>query len=67
MFTGIIEAVGTIKAININEQGARLVVGCGKLDMSDVHLGDSIATNGICLTVVAFDSTSYSVMFQKKR
>ena len=60
MFTGIIEAVGSIRAININSEGARLEVSTGKLDMSDVHLGDSIATNGICLTVVAFDETSYS-------
>jgi riboflavin synthase len=60
MFTGIIESVGNIRAININSEGARLEVSTGKLDMSDVHLGDSIATNGICLTVVAFDDTSYS-------
>ena len=66
MFTGIIEAIGTIKAININEQGARLVVSSGKLDMSDVNLGDSIATNGICLTVVAHDDTSYSVDVSKE-
>lgn len=66
MFTGIIEAIGTINAININEQGARLVVGSGKLDMKDVKLGDSIAANGICLTVVAFDSNSYSVDVSKE-
>lgn len=66
MFTGIIEALGTIKAININEQGARLVVASDSLDMSDVNLGDSIATNGICLTVVAFDSNSYSVDVSKE-
>jgi len=60
MFTGIIEAVGTIKAININAQGARLVIATNNLDMSDVNLGDSIATNGICLTVVDFDQHSYS-------
>lgn len=60
MFTGIIEAVGTIKAININAQGARLVIATNNLDMSDVKLGDSIATNGICLTVVAHDQQSYS-------
>lgn len=60
MFTGIIEAVGTIKAININGQGARLVIATNTLDISDVKLGDSIATNGICLTVVAFDQHSYS-------
>ena len=60
MFTGIIEAVGTIKAININAQGARLVIATNNLDMSDVKLGDSIATNGICLTVVDFEQHSYS-------
>lgn len=60
MFTGIIEAVGTIKAINVNGQGARLVIATNNLDMSDVKLGDSIATNGICLTVVDFDNKSYS-------
>ncbi len=60
MFTGIIEAVGTIKAININGQGARLVIATNTLDMGDVKLGDSIATNGICLTVVAFDKASFS-------
>jgi len=60
MFTGIIEAVGSIKAINVNAQGARLVIATKNLDMSDVKLGDSIATNGICLTVVDFDSGSYS-------
>ena len=61
MFTGIIEAVGTIKAININAQGARLVIATNNLNMSDVKLGDSIATNGICLTVVDYDQHSYSV------
>lgn len=61
MFTGIIEAVGAIKAINVNAQGARLVIATNNLDMSDVKLGDSIATNGICLTVVDFDNASYSV------
>lgn len=60
MFTGIIEAVGTIKAININAQGARLVIATNNLDMNDVKLGDSIATNGICLTVVDFSQHSYS-------
>ena len=60
MFTGIIEAVGSIKSINVNGQGARVVVSTGKLDMADVKLGDSIATNGICLTVVQFDQTSFT-------
>ncbi|WP_286269974.1 riboflavin synthase [Thalassotalea hakodatensis] len=60
MFTGIIEAVGTIKQIQVGSHGARIVIATGVLDMSDVKLGDSIATNGICLTVIAFDSTSFS-------
>lgn len=60
MFTGIIEAVGHVKSLVINAQGARLSIAVGKLDMSDVKLGDSIATNGICLTVVAFDHSSFS-------
>ncbi|QBY05194.1 riboflavin synthase [Thalassotalea sp. HSM 43] len=60
MFTGIIEAIGSIASISVNSQGARIKVNVGKLDMSDVKLGDSIATNGICLTVVDYDKQSYS-------
>jgi len=60
MFTGIIEAVGHIKSLQVNAEGARLVIDVGELDMSDVKLGDSIATNGICLTAVAFDEQSYT-------
>ena len=61
MFTGIIEAIGTIKSLQITANGARLTIDAGNLDMSDVKLGDSIATNGICLTVVALDHNNYSV------
>ncbi len=60
MFTGIIEAVGQLKAINTSGDGARVTIATGGLDLSDVKLGDSIATNGICLTVVAFDNASFS-------
>lgn len=60
MFTGIIEAVGKIKQISITGQGARITVDTQALDMSDVKLGDSIATNGICLTVVAFAHSSFT-------
>ncbi|KPK36614.1 MAG: riboflavin synthase subunit alpha [Gammaproteobacteria bacterium SG8_47] len=51
MFTGIIQAVGTISA---EPRGGdlRLRVHTGKLDLSDVALGDSIAVNGVCLTAV---------------
>lgn len=52
MFTGIIEAVGTITTLNDLGDNYRLVVSTGKMNMHDVHLGDSIATSGVCLTVV---------------
>ncbi len=63
MFTGIIENIGTVK--NIKETGGdvRLTIYAENLDFSDVALGDSIASNGICLTVVEMDKSSkiYSV------
>jgi riboflavin synthase len=52
MFTGIIAAVGTIAALEPREDAVRLYVRTGKLDLSDVALGDSIAVNGVCLTAV---------------
>jgi len=56
MFTGIVEEVGTV----IGLEGQRLTIAAGKV-LGDVKLGDSIAVNGACLTVVDFDSTSFSV------
>ncbi|MDO6763034.1 riboflavin synthase [Agarivorans sp. 1_MG-2023] len=56
MFTGIIEALGIIKSIEKRSGDVRLHIACSSLDMADVHLGDSIAVNGICLTVVEFGS-----------
>ncbi|MEM6484280.1 MAG: riboflavin synthase [Pseudomonadota bacterium] len=52
MFTGIVEAVGTVASLDRGTGDARLYVRTGKLSMTDVALGDSIATNGVCLTVV---------------
>lgn len=52
MFTGIIEAVGTLRKLERKGEDIRLTVASGKLDLNDVRLGDSIATNGVCLTVV---------------
>lgn len=49
MFTGIVQAVGAIESFQPN---GRLRVAVGKLNMGDVSLGDSIAVNGVCLTVV---------------
>ncbi|PMJ94801.1 riboflavin synthase [Vibrio sp. 10N.261.55.A7] len=60
MFTGIVETVGTLAAITPKGEDISVTVNVGTLDMSDVQLGDSIATNGVCLTVVAFNSNSYT-------
>ncbi|EPF7754037.1 riboflavin synthase [Vibrio parahaemolyticus] len=60
MFTGIVEAVGKLTAITPKGEDITVTVEVGKLDMSDVKLGDSIATNGVCLTVIDFGSNYYS-------
>ena len=52
MFTGIIESVGHLRKVERRGDDIRLTVASAKLDLSDVKLGDSIATNGVCLTVV---------------
>lgn len=52
MFTGIIEAVGKIANMEAKGGDMRLRIQTGKLDLSDVKLGDSIAVNGVCLTVI---------------
>ena len=59
MFTGIIEAVGRIEKIENKSGDRRFKINVGKLDMSDVALGDSIACNGVCLTAIEFDQHSY--------
>lgn len=59
MFTGIVAAVGRIEKIAPAPGGVRLRIAAGGLGMDDVALGDSIAVSGVCLTVVAFDKTSF--------
>lgn len=61
MFSGIIAAVGRITEITPREVGCRLHVNAGKLDISEVALGDSIAHNGVCLTVVAKEGNTFAV------
>ncbi len=60
MFTGIIEATGQISVIQRSGQDARLTIQSDTLDFSDVKLGDSIASNGVCLTVTALSANSFS-------
>ena len=59
MFTGIIQAVGHIAAIESGEQDIRLCVESGKLPLEGVSLGDSIATSGVCLTVTELTGGGY--------
>jgi len=61
MFTGIIEEMGTIKQIKtVSPQAIKLTVGAKKI-LTDVHLGDSISINGICLTVTDFNAEQFQV------
>ncbi len=55
MFSGIVAAVGRITRIDPLEQGVRLTVDTAGLGLDDVALGDSIAHNGVCLTVIGID------------
>ena len=55
MFSGIVAAVGRITRIDPLEQGVRLTVDTAGLGLDDVALGDSIAHNGVCLTVIGLD------------
>ena len=61
MFTGIIESLGTIKRMDSMAGDVRLMIESTTLDFSDVRLGDSIAANGICLTVVDLGKNWYAV------
>ena len=59
MFTGIIQSLGKIAAIEQKGGDARLRVAVGKLDMTNVNTGDSVAVSGVCLTVVEHDLTEF--------
>ena len=59
MFTGIIEAVGRLAGSEARGGDARLRIHVGTLPFTDAKLGESIAVNGVCLTVVAFDAEHF--------
>lgn len=63
MFTGIVAAVGRIETIESLGEGAgvRLTLSAGGLDLGDVALGDSIAIQGACMTVVAATPAGFTV------
>ena len=59
MFTGIIEEIGTIRTINRGAASAVLTIAAETV-LKDVHLGDSIAVNGVCLTVTSFSKNQFT-------
>jgi riboflavin synthase len=61
MFSGIVAAVGRITELTPREVGYRLTVDAGKLDISDLAIGDSIAHSGVCLTVVGKEDNCFMV------
>jgi riboflavin synthase len=60
VFTGIIEELGKVKSLKRTSRESRLVISAEKI-MEDIHIGDSIAVNGVCLTVVLFSDREFTV------
>ncbi len=61
MFSGIVGDAGLIKSVKDRDGGLRLTVATEVLGLDDVALGDSIAVNGVCLTVVKIDGNDFAV------
>ena len=66
MFTGIVEATGRIAALQNKGGDLAVTIYTDTLDFSDVKLGDSIATNGVCLTVVSLQQNTFSADVSKE-
>ena len=60
MFTGLVETIGIVSRMETSQNGARVTIGASPI-LDDVKMGDSISVNGICLTVVAFTATTFTV------
>jgi len=60
MFTGLIQAVGQVSAIDHQESSARLEISSKEI-ASQIAQGDSVSVNGVCLTVVSFDQSKFAV------
>lgn len=59
MFTGIIEELGTVKSLSVRSESARIQVAARKI-LADIRLGDSVAVNGVCLTVTSFTPQGFT-------
>ena len=60
MFTGIIQALGNIQEIHSSSEGAQLKINPNTMDLKDTSVGDSIAVNGVCLTVTNLSESFFS-------
>lgn len=58
MFTGIVEELGTVRSIAAGAKAGKIAI-AAQVVLTDLHIGDSVAVNGICLTVVSFDKTGF--------
>ena len=61
MFTGIIEAIGKIAAVEKTGDDARIRVDSGKLNLTGINAGDSIAVSGVCLTATEHSAAGFTV------
>ena len=61
MFTGIVQALGTIDDIVEKSNDARIAISTPESFLADTEIGDSICVQGVCLTVVAIESNVFSV------
>ncbi len=66
MFTGIIEAVGKIETILGSDNDLQVTIHTDQLGLDDVEVGDSIAVNGVCLTVTNLDGQSFTTDISKE-
>ena len=66
MFTGIVAATGKITQVQPLEKGVRLTIQAPTLGLDDIGLGDSVAHNGVCLTVIEKSGDSYRVDVSKE-
>ncbi|KAJ7161282.1 hypothetical protein C8R43DRAFT_919953 [Mycena crocata] len=64
MFTGLIEHLGTVSAIQLDDAGCTLTIADAAPILGDCHIGDSIAVNGACLTVTEFDTQANGGWFK---
>ena len=59
MFTGIVQAKGTIRSVEELDGDRRITIDIGDLDIGDIHIGDSIGVNGVCITVVELEDNAF--------